>query len=178
MGRREENHLEQDIRVGVALGAGLSYEKAAALLDVAVNTILHHSKCPKTLELKALASAAMTAQVERRVDESKEAWQREMRKYRGKHLDLADKLITKAENEDADADLIAKTLRVTGDLLDRDPETSKAQKIEHEHSGEIAERHILEIDATALAALQLAVKEVKQLTEGSTPPVIDVEPIE
>jgi hypothetical protein len=186
MGRREDNHLEQDEKVGIALGAGLSYEKAAELLDCAVNTILNHSKCAKTIEIKALTAAATTAQVERRVEASRENWLKELRGFRESHLGLTKRLVKHAEaarvdedgNETVDPDIILKALKATGDLLDRDVETSRSQKVEHEHSGEIAERHILEIDATALAALQLAVKEVKQLTEGSTPPVIDVEPIE
>ena len=176
--KRDENHAGMDLRVGIALGAGLSFERAADLLDVAKNSINNHKQCPHTLEVKALAAAALTAQVERRVEDSREAWLSEIRKRRGKHLDLADRLVLKAEAADADADLILKAMKATGDLHDRDPETSKTSKVEH--TADITERHIFEIDAPAMAALQAAVLQIKQIRElpGEVADVIDVEPDE
>lgn len=173
MGRRDENHLRQDLKTGICLGLGYSHQRAGEVAGTSKGTVENHRDCALTREFEEFTRAVSQARIADAIESSKDAWLKELRKRRGKHLDLADKLIAKAEAEGADPDLILKAMKASGDLVDRDPETMRGQKMEH--GGEIVERKVLELPRELISVWIDVVREAKQLPPAEED-VIDVTP--
>lgn len=161
--------VEQDIKVGLGLGAGHTNEKTGELFDISRRTVINHSRCPLALQVRAWASLVLSSRIEARAEAilNKDDFLKGIRKLRPDVLRLYQKTISQALASDGDIDpkLLGAALKAGDMALDRDPETAKTQK--HEHSGEVVERQIYQIDPETIRVLSQAARETRLIDSGT-----------
>lgn len=163
---KREGMSETDLKVGIAMGAGMTLPEAAAFCGVSEKTVRNHKDAEYARLIKELVQVAVAVKVRHDVEIAAGQLRKEMEKRLGKAVGAVDRAMESGDERVA--------LAAANVVFDR-TEGKAVQPMKHQHEGNVQVLHV-EIPRETVdyfKALALEMQSTLPMLEG-TGNVIDV----